>query len=88
KVCGKDFFSKASLVNHLENHPKDDCGLCGMHFETEEEFELHLKTHMVCDVCGKCFAKTFYLERHVMSHMGVKPFKCNECGKSFRIRYS
>ncbi|KAG7220670.1 hypothetical protein INR49_017931, partial [Caranx melampygus] len=29
KLCGKAFHATVSLVNHMEIHPKDVCGVCG-----------------------------------------------------------
>ncbi|XP_037637724.1 zinc finger protein 501-like [Sebastes umbrosus] len=66
------------------------CNVCGNMFETQESLSDHLQSHTevkVCHICCACFIKDVDLIRHVIeSHAGEKPFKCNECGKTFLRR--
>ncbi|XP_006824171.1 uncharacterized protein LOC102800530 [Saccoglossus kowalevskii] len=36
-----------------------------------------------CPQCGKQFVSSRTLKRHKLTHTGLKPFKCNICGRSF-----
>lgn len=48
----------------------------------EKPSELNLT---VCDVCKKIFKRKEFLMQHLKSHIGLRPFKCDEpsCKKSF-----
>lgn len=48
----------------------------------EKPAELNLT---VCDVCKKVFKRKEFLMQHLKSHIGLRPFKCDEatCNKSF-----
>ena len=48
-----------------------------------EEFISHRK-NFICRHCEKTFAKKGCLKRHLISHTGLKPFKCNQCDSSYR----
>ncbi|XP_049770130.1 zinc finger protein 99-like isoform X2 [Schistocerca cancellata] len=41
-----------------------------------------------CGICGKLFARSGDLKRHVFIHTGKKPHKCDICGKSFALSSS
>ncbi|KAL8568913.1 hypothetical protein ACOMHN_017085 [Nucella lapillus] len=44
--------------------------------------EKKMKKH-VCEECGRGFALTGDLKKHVLIHTGVKPFVCDFCDKAF-----
>lgn len=41
------------------------------------------KRKFLCNYCGKNYTRKNGLDRHIMSHTGVKPFECKECGKRY-----
>ncbi|OUM65955.1 hypothetical protein PIROE2DRAFT_41201 [Piromyces sp. E2] len=34
-----------------------------------------------CDLCPQTFSRSHDLKRHRYIHTGIKPFKCEKCGK-------
>ncbi|KAL2077743.1 hypothetical protein ACEWY4_027247 [Coilia grayii] len=42
----------------------------------------------VCPQCGRGFAHTHVLKRHLVVHSGLRPYPCGYCGKRFSLRDS
>ena len=40
-----------------------------------------------CNICGQEFRFKSFMKTHVRIHLGIKPFKCPECKKSFFARH-
>lgn len=41
------------------------------------------KRKHLCNYCGKNYTRKNGLDRHMLTHSGVKPFECKECGKRY-----
>jgi len=92
-VCGKEFFSKWKLGNHVKGHMDtkshicDECGKDFLHnFTLVEHIEVvhQGKRPYTCTKCQKTFSRAGNLRAHKLIHTGVKPFPCKLCDKECR----
>uniref|UniRef100_A0A8C2Y3G0 Zinc finger and BTB domain containing 40 n=1 Tax=Capra hircus TaxID=9925 RepID=A0A8C2Y3G0_CAPHI len=88
--CGKGFRQANGLSIHLHtfHNIEDpyDCKKCRMSFPTLQDHrkhihEVHSKEYHPCPTCGKIFSAPSMLERHMVTHVGGKPFSCGICNK-------
>ncbi|KAF2733578.1 hypothetical protein EJ04DRAFT_564970 [Polyplosphaeria fusca] len=42
------------------------------------------KRDAYCSYCGQGFKRDEHLERHILTHTNVRPFRCPECGVAFK----
>lgn len=95
--CSKEFSQRYHLVRHIKNVHKKDiknlfCGLCNETFNSEYLLVRHIKSHgvmtFVCEICSKEFKTKRQMKEHILcSHVGLKPFKCDQCDKAFTRKY-
>lgn len=79
------------------------CEQCGLELSTIRAYYWHFrKQHpdktrtqyflgnnkYMCEICGRFFQKADILEDHILTHTGVKIYKCDRCGKEFNTNLS
>ncbi|XP_067826791.1 zinc finger and BTB domain-containing protein 40 isoform X2 [Heptranchias perlo] len=93
RECGKGFSQANGLSMHLRSfHNVEDpydCQKCRMSFPTPEEHKKHIQEvhppeYNPCDICGKNFSAPSLLERHMVTHIGGKPYNCEICDKAYQ----
>ncbi|XP_074017782.1 zinc finger and BTB domain-containing protein 40 isoform X2 [Numenius arquata] len=93
RECGKGFRQANGLSIHLRtfHNIEDpyDCKKCRVSFATLQEHrkhvhEAHSREYHPCPTCAKVFSAPSLLERHVVTHIGGKPFSCEICGKAYQ----
>ena len=96
RQCGKAFRQHGHLSDHMRTHSdvrSFSCEHCGKQFKwrstlNQHQMRLH-DPHAVrkfeCDICGhKSHTKTG-LRQHKAKHTDQRPFKCDQCGKCFKL---
>ncbi|NXC45399.1 ZBT40 protein, partial [Penelope pileata] len=93
RECGKGFRQANGLSIHLRtfHNIEDpyDCKKCRLSFATLQEHrkhvhEVHSREYHPCPTCTKVFSAPSLLERHVVTHVGGKPFRCEICNKAYQ----
>ncbi|KAM8796307.1 zinc finger and BTB domain-containing protein 40 [Eudromia elegans] len=93
RECGKGFHQANGLSVHLRtfHNIEDpyDCKKCRMSFATLQEhrkhvLEAHSREYHPCPSCAKVFSAPSLLERHMVTHVGGKPFSCDICDKAYQ----
>ncbi|XP_035756491.1 zinc finger and BTB domain-containing protein 40 isoform X2 [Egretta garzetta] len=94
RECGKGFRQANGLSIHLRtfHNIEDpyDCKKCRMSFATLQEHrkhvhEAHSREYHPCPTCSKVFSAPSLLERHMVTHVGGKPFSCEICDKAYQL---
>ena len=95
-TCGKQFYYKDDLKNHIQVHEGDlkfKCSElnCDKAYSTLKALRKHNKlTHQVdvdsvtCKICNKRLATKYKLKAHMLVHSDAKPFSCTHCSDTFK----
>jgi len=59
------------------------CRSCGTRFPSKAERDEHIKTHTICERCGKQLKTKNALKIHMRGHTGEKPYPCTICKRGF-----
>jgi len=99
-LCGKCFKHVRMLNRHRRNHSpykKYKCTYCSKGFNDSFDLKRHVRTHTgenhkISQNTNQSFFFIFYLttqkQNFLIFNLGVKPYKCDYCEKSFTQRCS
>ncbi|KAH3709805.1 hypothetical protein DPMN_069270 [Dreissena polymorpha] len=95
QFCNRHWCSNVDLQRHLRTHTGEKpfkCGMCDKQFADKSNFYKHVLCDMkdisferfkVCLICNKMFQSQTFLDRHIRSHTGEKPYACPCCQRPF-----
>lgn len=92
-LCDRRCARKATLARHLKTHTGEKsfvCDLCDKKFSRNSTLNHHKMIHSgepcnpwPCYQCDRKFKIKSTLDYHVKTHLGLKPFGCDECKRHF-----
>lgn len=94
-LCRKKFRHRSRLDNHLMLHKKGfKCDECGKEYSGTRELLSHKRFKhgqaniSTCILCQKTFPSISNFYQHVLTHAGIRPYKCDICEEDFTQRSS
>lgn len=93
--CGRKFWKRGVLVDHLRRHQDPElfkCHICHRVMGHRRSLELHMRMHDIkqrgrlhqCDQCPKKFFSSVVCERHKLTHIPKEQWlvNCTNCKKT------
>ncbi|XP_025160430.1 zinc finger protein 888-like isoform X8 [Harpegnathos saltator] len=94
-LCRKKFLHKNRLDSHLKLHEKGyKCEQCDKEFIGTRQLLSHKRFKhghaniSTCILCKKTFTSVSNFYQHVLTHAGIRPYKCDICEEDFTQRSS
>ncbi|XP_012284564.1 zinc finger protein 84 isoform X2 [Orussus abietinus] len=91
-LCAKKFHTKMKLDNHLVKHKQGfRCPECEVECRSPKALANHRRLKhnpacMICTICKKVFPSSSNFYQHVLTHAGIRPYKCDICDENFTQR--